>query len=37
MRIEDDVVIRKDGIENLTLVPRTVEEIEKCMAGEDWN
>ncbi|XP_063698867.1 xaa-Pro dipeptidase [Culicoides brevitarsis] len=32
VRIEDDVLITKDGIENFTLVPRTVEEIEAHMA-----
>uniref|UniRef100_U5EJJ7 Xaa-Pro dipeptidase n=1 Tax=Corethrella appendiculata TaxID=1370023 RepID=U5EJJ7_9DIPT len=31
VRIEDDVLITKDGIENFTLVPRTVDEIEKWM------
>lgn len=31
VRIEDDVVIRSDGCENLTKVPRTVYEIEKWM------
>ncbi|XP_076064477.1 dipeptidase C isoform X2 [Oratosquilla oratoria] len=32
VRIEDDVVITADGIEDLTRVPRTVEEIEALMA-----
>jgi len=32
VRIEDDVVIRKDCCENLTKVPRTIEEIEAWMA-----
>ena len=36
VRIEDDVVMRKNGFENMTIVPRTVEEIEKCMADLDW-
>jgi len=31
VRIEDDVVITSDGCENLTVVPVTVEEIEKWM------
>ncbi|KAG6463381.1 hypothetical protein O3G_MSEX013838 [Manduca sexta] len=32
VRIEDDVVITERGVENLTFVPRTVQEIEKHMA-----
>ncbi|XP_004527355.1 xaa-Pro dipeptidase [Ceratitis capitata] len=32
VRIEDDVLIKKDGCENFAIVPRTVEEIEKTMA-----
>lgn len=36
VRIEDDVCITEDGIENFTVVPRTTEEIEKCMSGLDW-
>lgn len=32
VRIEDDVLITKTGNENFAIVPRTVEEIEKCMA-----
>ena len=32
VRIEDNVVIRKDSAELLTDVPRTVQEIEECMA-----
>ncbi|KFB43452.1 hypothetical protein ZHAS_00011270 [Anopheles sinensis] len=32
VRIEDDVLITETGIENFTLVPRTVEEIEAWMA-----
>uniref|UniRef100_A0A182NND5 RAP domain-containing protein n=1 Tax=Anopheles dirus TaxID=7168 RepID=A0A182NND5_9DIPT len=32
VRIEDDVLITKTGIDNFTLVPRTVEEIEAWMA-----
>ncbi|XP_045470278.1 xaa-Pro dipeptidase [Harmonia axyridis] len=35
VRIEDDVLITKDGAVNLTKVPRTVEEIERWMAGKD--
>lgn len=34
VRIEDDIVITKDGMELLTDVPRTVEEIERLMAEE---
>ena len=31
VRIEDDVAITEEGMELLTCVPRTVEEIEKLM------
>lgn len=34
VRIEDDIVVTSDGMELLTQVPRTVEEIEKLMANE---
>ena len=36
VRLEDVVVLTKDGIECLSNVPRTVEEVEKCMAGLSW-
>ena len=32
VRIEDDIAVTADGMENLTVVPRTVEEIEALMA-----
>ncbi|XP_003816243.3 xaa-Pro dipeptidase isoform X3 [Pan paniscus] len=35
VRIEEDVVVTDSGMELLTCVPRTVEEIEACMAGCD--
>lgn len=35
VRIEEDVVVTDGGMELLTCVPRTVEEIEACMAGSD--
>lgn len=35
VRIEEDVVVTNSGMELLTCVPRTVEEIEACMAGSD--
>ena len=37
VRIEDVIKITATGCENLsTGVPRTTEEIEACMAGNDW-
>nr|XP_005893977.1 PREDICTED: xaa-Pro dipeptidase isoform X2 [Bos mutus] len=35
VRIEEDVVVTDTGMELLTCVPRTVEEVEACMAGQD--
>ncbi|KAJ8983068.1 hypothetical protein NQ317_007110 [Molorchus minor] len=35
VRIEDDVLVTKNGIVNLTKVPRTVEEIENWIAGKE--
>jgi Xaa-Pro dipeptidase len=32
VRIEDDVIVTANGIENMTQLPRTVEEIEAIMA-----
>ena len=36
VRIEDNVVVRKDNAELLTKVPRGVKQIEACMRGEEW-
>ena len=36
VRLEDDVLVTADGIENLTACPRTVEEVEAVMAGGKW-
>uniref|UniRef100_G1TCW5 Xaa-Pro dipeptidase n=1 Tax=Oryctolagus cuniculus TaxID=9986 RepID=G1TCW5_RABIT len=35
VRIEEDVAVTDTGMELLTCVPRTVEEIEACMSGSD--
>jgi Xaa-Pro dipeptidase len=35
IRIEDDVMLTADGIECLTDVPRTVEDVEAFMAARD--
>jgi len=35
VRIEDDVIITETGAELMSIVPRTVEEIERWMAGDD--
>ena len=36
VRLEDVVVVTTEGVDNLTLCPRTVEEIEGVMAGGAW-
>jgi len=36
VRLEDDVLITEDGVENLTLCPRTVGEVESVLAGGVW-
>jgi len=37
VRIEDVVLVTDHGVENLSWqLPRSVEQIEKCMAGEAW-
>jgi Xaa-Pro dipeptidase len=36
VRLEDNVVITETGTDNLTVVPRTVAQIEAAMRGEDW-
>lgn len=36
VRIEDGVHVTATGSVNLTVVPRTVAQIEACMRGEDW-
>ena len=34
IRLEDDVLVTADGIDNLTNAPRTVEDVEAVMAGK---
>mmetsp|Transcript_36425 Transcript_36425/g.32696 ORF Transcript_36425/g.32696 Transcript_36425/m.32696 type:complete len:119 (+) Transcript_36425:1158-1514(+) len=36
VRIEDDLYVKEDGVQNFVKVPRTVEEVEACMAGKEW-
>ena len=36
VRLEDDVLVRADGVENLSLCPRTVEEIRSVKNGGSW-
>ena len=36
VRIEDDVLVTKDGCESFTDVPRTVDDIEQTMSGKSW-
>jgi Xaa-Pro dipeptidase len=36
VRLEDVVVVTESGVENFTLCPRTVEEVESVMAGGQW-
>ena len=35
VRIEDDIIITETGTELMSIVPRTVEEIEGWIAGDD--
>lgn len=36
VRLEDVVVVTETGIDNLTLCPRTIPEVEGVMAGGEW-
>ncbi|EAR97910.1 metallopeptidase family M24 protein (macronuclear) [Tetrahymena thermophila SB210] len=36
VRLEDNIVITKDGYINFTEVPRTIEEVERACAGLPW-
>ena len=36
VRLEDVVAITEDGVENFTICPRTVKEVEGVMAGGNW-
>ena len=34
--MEDDFVVTETGYEILSDLPRTIEEVEACMRGDDW-
>ena len=36
VRLEDDVVVTATGIENMTLTPRDIADVEAVMAGAPW-
>jgi Xaa-Pro dipeptidase len=36
VRLEDDVLVTENGIENFTICPRRVEDVEAVMAGAPW-
>jgi Xaa-Pro dipeptidase len=36
VRLEDDIIITSLGVDNMTLCPRTVKEIEDVLAGGVW-
>ena len=36
VRLEDVICITESGVENFTLCPRTVQEVESVMAGGAW-
>mmetsp|Transcript_826 Transcript_826/g.2668 ORF Transcript_826/g.2668 Transcript_826/m.2668 type:complete len:509 (-) Transcript_826:285-1811(-) len=36
VRLEDDVIITEDGCENMTAVPREIEDVERVVSGGLW-
>lgn len=36
VRLEDDILITEDGVDNFTLCPRTVKEVESVLNGGPW-
>ena len=36
VRLEDDLVVTHNGVRSLTNVPRKVEDVERVMAGGEW-
>lgn len=36
VRLEDDVLVTSDGVEILSDVPRSIQQVESCMRGENW-
>ena len=37
VRLEDNILVTETGYDMLTKCPRTTEEIERCMAGKEWD
>eukprot|EP01095_Lingulamoeba_sp_RSL-Kostka_P012819 TRINITY_DN514_c1_g1_i1.p1 TRINITY_DN514_c1_g1~~TRINITY_DN514_c1_g1_i1.p1 ORF type:complete len:526 (-),score=228.66 TRINITY_DN514_c1_g1_i1:107-1684(-) len=36
VRLEDNIIVTEDGFENMTKCPRTIDDVERVMAGGEW-